>query len=65
MRTQYLSLEALAATLGLPQKYLKDLVQNGKIPCLNVNGRLKFDPDNVRKALDRIASLSQRGNHAR
>jgi len=65
METQYLSLEALAATLGLPQKYLKDLAKSNEIPCLDVNGRLRFDPNRVRKALDRIASLKQRGNHAR
>lgn len=45
---------------------LISVFSKGEIPCHNVNGRLRFDPDNVRPALHRIASLSQWGaDHAR
>jgi len=48
-------LDALAAALGLPRPYLRRLVHEGKIPCLNVTGRLRFDEAQVREALRRLA----------
>tara|TARA_Y100000310_G_scaffold213286_1_gene214190 strand:+ start:1797 stop:1991 length:195 start_codon:yes stop_codon:yes gene_type:complete len=55
MRTQYLSLEALAATLGLPQKYLRELADQGEIPYLSVSGRMRFNEREVRSALSVIS----------
>jgi len=55
MTKQYLSLEALAATLGLPQKYIKNLAQQGQIPFLNVNGRKRFCEPEVRDALSELS----------
>ena len=48
---EYVSLEALAAALGLPRAYLRRLADDGHIPSLNVNGRLRFDESSVRTAL--------------
>ena len=56
MIAEYLPLEALAATVGLPRRYLKDLAGRGDIPALNVNGRLRFDEGAVREALARLAN---------
>jgi hypothetical protein len=52
----YLSLEALAATLSLPQNYLRGLAESEDIPSLNVNGRLRFNIIAVQQALDKLAS---------
>ncbi|GAF76833.1 unnamed protein product [marine sediment metagenome] len=54
--TKYISLEALAATLKLPQKFLRELADNRKIPFLNVNGRLRFNPEVVQTILDQMAT---------
>ena len=56
MVTEYLSLEALAVSLNLPKHYLKGLAQSGVIPCLDVNGRLRFSEPDVRDALSTLAS---------
>ena len=61
--TAYISLESLAATLQLPQKYLKGLIQVSKIPSLDVNGRLRFNLKAVHKALDKLAG--EGGNHVK
>ena len=53
--TNYISLEALASTLRLPLNYLRELVKANKIPSLNVNGRLRFNPAAVQQALDKLA----------
>ncbi len=55
----YLPLDALATTLGLPKGYLKDLAAQNKIPSLNVRGRLRFDIEQVRFALNRMAEGGQ------
>lgn len=52
----YISLEALAATLRLPQHYLRTLVSKNQIPYLNVNGRLRFNLNTVQVALDKLAA---------
>jgi predicted site-specific integrase-resolvase len=52
---EYMPLDALAAALGLPRLYLRRLARMGKIPCLNVTGRLRFDEAQVREALRRLA----------
>ena len=53
---KYISLEALAATFGLPQNYLRELSKTHKIPLLNINGRLRFNPEAVQQALDGLAA---------
>jgi len=52
--SEYLPLDALAATLGLPRSYLRRMAREGSIPALNVNGRLRFDEAAVREALARL-----------
>ena len=61
MVTGYLSLEALAARLNLPQRYLRDLAADKVIPYLDVNGRLRFCEPEVREALSNLAQKSQHG----
>ena len=51
----YISLESLAVELGLPKSYLKQLAVKGSIPCLNINGRLRFNPATVQQAIDKLA----------
>ncbi len=53
---EYISLEILSAKTKLPQKYLKELAVEKRIPYLNVNGRLKFNPGAVQQALDKLAA---------
>ena len=55
MKKKYLPLEPLALILGLPQNYLRALADSGKIPSLNVNGRLRFDESEVRSALIQLS----------
>lgn len=52
----YLPLEALAARLSLPIGYLRKLAKTRIIPCLDVNGRLRFLESEVRKALSDLAA---------
>jgi excisionase family DNA binding protein len=49
------SLESAAAELGLPQKYLRDLARENKIPYLTVGGRMRLNPAAVADALDRLS----------
>ena len=56
LQNTYVSLEAVAAELGLPKSYLKQLAANKSIPYLNVNGRLRFDGPAVRQALHQLAA---------
>lgn len=55
MKTQYLSLEALAAVLSLPQNYLRKLAKQKQIPSLKVGNRMKFQESEVREALAKMA----------
>jgi hypothetical protein len=52
----YISISILSIRLGLPEAYLKNLAAKGDIPKLNVNGRLRFNPEAVQKALDKLAA---------
>ena len=52
----YISLEVLAVTLALPQKYLRELAETKRIPVLNVNGRLRFNSESVQDALEKLAT---------
>jgi excisionase family DNA binding protein len=59
METQkYISMELLAVRLNLPQKFLTELVEKGKLPFLKVGKWKRFDIDAVRKAL---AELQTKG----
>jgi len=53
--TEYISLDALAASLGLPRTYLRRLATEKVIPALDVSGRLRFDEEAVRSALVRLS----------
>lgn len=56
MITDYISLECLALQLALPKAYLKRLVDAGKLPYIDTgNGRLRFQEQAVRQALDKLA----------
>lgn len=55
-KSSYISLEALAAELCLPKTFLRNLANKGDIPKLDVNGRLRFNPEAVQKALDELAA---------
>jgi hypothetical protein len=59
---KYISFEVLAASTRLPQKYLKDLIAAGKIPYLDVNGRMRFNPAQVQAALDKLAAMGDTSN---
>lgn len=55
MSSDYLSLEALAVTLSLPQTYLKRLIDSGKLPYIDTgNGRKRFQESAVREALSQM-----------
>ena len=56
----YVSLEGLTATFRLPLSYLRELAKTNKIPSLNINGRLRFNPEAVQQALDKLAA---KGGH--
>ena len=53
---RFVNLKSLSKCLNLSENYLKQLSLEGKIPVLYVNGRLRFNPDAVRSALDELAS---------
>lgn len=53
MRHAYLSLDVLAARLSLPQWFLEEEARQGRIPCLRVGERVRFDEDAVAAALRR------------
>jgi len=55
----YITLNKLAGQLGLPEEYLKNLAEQNIIPSLKVKNRLRFNPEAVQQALDRIA---EKGN---
>lgn len=58
---KYLTLEGLSATLNLPMAYLRRLAETDTIPCLDVNGRRRFNPLRVQAALDQRAISSSEG----
>ncbi|MFB0556093.1 MAG: hypothetical protein ACETWQ_22550 [Phycisphaerae bacterium] len=59
MKNQYLSLEALAISLGLPKTYLRKLAKQKRIPFLDVSGRKRFQPEDVMDALSKMAKLNE------
>jgi len=48
------SLDGVARRLLLPKSYLQQLVDEKKIPYLDVRGRKRYNPVDVKKALDKI-----------
>lgn len=61
---EYIQLELISARLNLPEKYLKELVEDGKIPYLAVGKRKRFQEQAVRAALNDIeqAELARQQN---
>ena len=55
--SEFISLDALAASLGLPRTYLRRLADEGRIPALDVNGRLRFDQSMVSEALAKLTRV--------
>jgi hypothetical protein len=61
-----LTLEGLAEELGLPLKWLRREVREGKLPCTQVGPRLLFDPQRIARVLqDRAYSKNQYGEYPR
>ena len=59
----FLPLDVLATDLGLSRQYLRRLAREGEIPYLDVNGRKRFDPEQVRIALRDFAAKQKQGQH--
>jgi hypothetical protein len=55
-KVNFVTLESLSAEFHLPQRYIRDLANQKKIPCLNVGGRLRFNPRAVADVLDKLAA---------
>jgi excisionase family DNA binding protein len=56
MSTAYYTLESLAIKLNLPQSYLRKMTDKKKIPFLIVGGRKRFNPEQVKTELDKLAT---------
>jgi excisionase family DNA binding protein len=56
MNGTYHTLDSLAARLGLPKVFLRDLARRGKIPSLRVGRWQRFDEADVRAALRKLAA---------
>jgi len=52
---EYISLEKVSRRLRLPQRYIRQETEAGKIPHLIVGGRLRYQEKAVREALDWMA----------
>jgi excisionase family DNA binding protein len=59
----YISLDALAAALALPRRFLRQEVERGAIPCLRIGGWLRFEEAEVRKALRKAARMRKGVRH--
>jgi hypothetical protein len=55
-KRQFISLTRLAEETSLPKAYLAELAEKGLIPALKVNGRLRFNLETVRNALNELAA---------
>jgi excisionase family DNA binding protein len=55
MTNEYISLEVLSKRLRLPPRFLRKEAEAGRIPCLKVGGRLRFEEAAVAEALRRQA----------
>jgi len=65
MRTTYLPLSVLGIRLGLSQSYLRQLVDEGKLPHLRIKGYLRFSEEQAREALRDLAVQEQLERMAR
>lgn len=61
----FVSMDHLAARLSLPQRYLKQLAADRKIPFLLVGNRMKFNPIAVQEVLGQLASINSEGDESR
>jgi hypothetical protein len=61
-KTTFVTLETLSAEFHLPQRYLRDLASQKKIPYLEVGGRLRFDPLTVAEALLGLSRKNANGS---
>ena len=52
----YISIAKLAVQLQLPRKYVDELITQGVIPTISVNGRKRATEYATRKALDNLAN---------
>ena len=53
--SKLLDIKSLSELIGLPQRTIRSMVQNRKIPFLKLGHRtMRFDEDKVRRALDRF-----------
>ena len=57
---EYTSLEKVSRQLRLPQSYIRQQTEAGKIPHLIVGGRLRYQVKAVREALSRIERQANR-----
>ena len=57
---EYISLEKVSRQLRLPQKYIRQQTEAGKIPHLVVGGRLRYQVRAVREALAGLSSIEKR-----
>ncbi len=65
-RNRYISIDNLATHLNLPRSYIEQLVRERKIPYLTLPTkgsvkRLRFNPEAVLSALDRLAEQEYEG----
>lgn len=58
MNNEYIPFDVLAARLGLPKSYLRRLTDEGVLPHLDVNGRLRFVESAVRETLREQATAA-------
>jgi len=57
---EYVSLDHLAGSLGLPKRYLAGLAESGAIPALRAGHRMRFRVDEVSESLRELARRSVR-----
>jgi hypothetical protein len=53
------TLISLADRLELPRDWLREEALAGRIPCLHIRGRLRFNPVAVEQELARLAATSR------
>ena len=56
----FVSIGSLSSHFNLPERYLKELADKGAIPFLCVNGRRRFSPAAVEKALAKLQRVECR-----
>ena len=56
-----LSLSRMARQLGVPQKWLREQADDGKVPCLKAGNRYLFTPLTVQETVAIIAARTRQG----